>query len=80
VTDSRRDLGALGGRRQTGTATTVVGAEDIYGVAGRLRLQASRQGGPSPARTSTLGVYCSSIYLARTALQLPGVEVEEVAM
>jgi hypothetical protein len=81
VTASRRDLGARDGRRQTGIATTVVQAvqEDTYLPVGWLRLQESGHGGASPT-TSPWAAIPFPTYLAWAALQLPGVEVEEVPM
>ena len=53
--------------------------EDTDLPVGWLRLQESAQGGAEPYYP-TLGRYSFPIYLAWAALQLPGVEVEEVAM
>ena len=57
---SRRDLGALDGRRGTGMATTVVVQavqEDTCLPVGELRLQESGQGGAEPYSCLTLGRY-----------------------
>ena len=53
--------------------------EDSCLPVGELRLQESGQGGAEPYSCLTLGRY-SPTYLAWAALQLPGVEVEEVPM
>ena len=53
--------------------------EDTYLPVGWLRLQESGHGGAEPYHL-TLGSYSCPTYLAWAALQLPGVEVEEVAM
>jgi hypothetical protein len=53
--------------------------EDTYLPVGWLRLQESGHGGAEPYYL-TLGSYSIPTYLAWAALQLPGVEVEEVAM
>ena len=53
--------------------------EDTCLPVGELRLQESGQGGAEPYSYLTLGRY-SPTYLAWAALQLPGVEVEEVPM
>jgi hypothetical protein len=53
--------------------------EDTILPVGWLRLQESSQGGAEPYHL-TLGSYSFPTYLARAALQLPGVEVQEVAM
>jgi hypothetical protein len=53
--------------------------EDTYLPVGWLRLQESGHGGAEPYHL-TLGSYSFPTYLAWAALQLPGVEVEEVPM
>jgi hypothetical protein len=77
VTVSRRDLGALDARRQTGIATTVVGA------GGHLPpgwLASPQESGHGRAEPYYLTWAATPSYLAWAALQLPGVEVEEVPM
>jgi hypothetical protein len=81
VTVSRRDLGALDGRRGTGMATTVVGAGRAGGhlPPGRLAPPPGVWlGRGEPYSYLTLGQVLLPIYLAWAARQLPGVEVEEV--
>jgi hypothetical protein len=85
VAVSRRELGSPDGRRGTGIATTVVRAGRAGGhlPPGRLaRLLESGQDGaePEPYSDLILGVYHRFTCLAWAALQLPGVEVEEVSM
>jgi hypothetical protein len=54
--------------------------EDTDLSVGWLRLQASGQGGAEPYSHLILGVNYRSTCLAWAALQLPGVQVEEVSM
>jgi hypothetical protein len=54
--------------------------EDTYLPVGWLRPQESGQGGAEPYSHLILGVYYRFTCLAWAALQLPGVEVEEVSM
>jgi hypothetical protein len=81
VTASRRDLGARDGSRQTGIATTVVGAGRAGGHLPPGRLASpprERHGGAEPYYLTWAAT--PSLPTSRGALQLPGVEVEEVAM
>jgi drug/metabolite transporter (DMT)-like permease len=81
VAASRPDLGALDGRRGTGIATTVVGAGRAGGhlPPGRLAPPPGERPGRGRAYSyRTVGMYSFPTYLAWAALQLPGVEVEEV--
>jgi hypothetical protein len=83
VAVSRRDLASLDGRRGTGIATTVVPAGRAGGhlPPGRLAPPSSERPGRGRAYSHLiLGVYYRFACLARAALQLPGVEVEEVSM
>jgi hypothetical protein len=82
VTVSRRDLGARDGRRQTGISTTVVGAGRAGGhlPPGRLASPPRERPRPGQALLPHLGNHSFPTYLAWVALQLSGVEVEEVPM
>jgi hypothetical protein len=75
-------LGALDGRRQTGIATTVAGAGRAGGYLSSGRLVSPPRERPRRGRALVPhpGPLLLPIYLAWAALQLPGVEVEEVAM
>jgi hypothetical protein len=75
-------LGALDGRRQTGIATTVAGAGRAGGYLSSGRLVSPPRERPRRGRALVPhpGPLLLPIYLAWAALQLPGVEVEEVPM
>jgi hypothetical protein len=75
-------LGALDSRRQTGIATTVAGAGRAGGYLSSGRLASPPRERPRRGRVLLphTGPLLLPIYLAWAALQLPGVEVEEVPM